>query len=43
MQAIDLALSALESLSVGEKPNYTAVAKIYGVNRLILSRRYRGV
>lgn len=43
MDPIDLAVASLESLKVGEKPNYTRVAKEFDVNRSTLSRRHRGV
>ena len=40
---MELALELLKSLKLGEKPNYTQVAKEYGVERSMLSRRHRGV
>ena len=43
MEPIDQALTALEALKPSESLNYTAVAKIYGVNRSILSKRHRGL
>ena len=41
MEPIDQALAALEALKPNESLNYTIVAKIYGVNRSILSKRHR--
>lgn len=43
MDPIDAALEALKSLDIGEKPNYSQIAKKYGVDRNKLSRRFRGV
>ena len=43
MDPIEAALESLESLKPGESPNYTAVAKKYGVQRSTLSRRHRRV
>ena len=43
MASIEAALEALKSLKLGESPNYTLVAKQYGVDRTTLSRRHRGV
>ena len=43
MGSIEAALEALESLTIGEKVNYTQIAKKYGVNRTRLSKRHRGV
>ena len=43
MEPIDQALAALEALKPDESLNYTAVAKIYGVNRSTLSKRHRGL
>jgi transposase-like protein len=40
---MDAALAAIESLKPGESINYTEIAKRFGVNRLTLSRRHRGV
>ncbi|KAF2728842.1 hypothetical protein EJ04DRAFT_391778, partial [Polyplosphaeria fusca] len=41
--AMEAALEALQSLKLGESPNYTKTAKEYGVSRSALSRRHRGV
>ena len=41
MEPIDQALAALEALKPGENLNYTIVAKIYEINRSILSKRHR--
>jgi hypothetical protein len=43
MGSIEEALAALDLLEPGERPNYTEVAKTYGVHRSTLSKRYRGV
>ena len=43
MDPMELALESLKSLKLGEKPNYTQVAKKYGVERSILSRHHWGV
>ena len=43
MDNLEAALDALKSLKLGESPNYTTIAKQYGVNRTTLSRRHRGV
>ena len=43
MEPIDQALAALEALKPGENLNYTIIAKIYGVNRSILSKKHRGL
>ena len=43
MELIDQALAALETLKPDENLNYIIIAKIYGVNRSILSKRYRGL
>jgi len=43
MDPIEAALESLKSLKLGEKPNYTAIAKKYGVGRSTLSRRHRGL
>ena len=40
---MEAALESLKSLKPREKPNYMQVAKKYGVERLTLSRRHRGV
>lgn len=39
---MEAALAAIESLLSGKKPNYTKIAKEYGVNRSTLSRRAQG-
>ena len=43
MGDIQAALDALKNLKLGETPNYTTIAKQYGVDRSTLSRRHRGV
>ena len=43
MGDIKAALAALESLKPGEKVNYTQIAAQYGVDRMTLSKRHRGV
>ena len=43
MANIEAALDALKSSKLGESPNYTLVAKQYGVDRTTLSRRHRRV
>lgn len=43
MDPLELALESLKSLEIGEKPNYTQVAKKYGVGRDRLARYHRGV
>ena len=43
MDNLEAALDALKSLKLRESPNYTTIAKQYGVNRTTLSRRHRGV
>jgi len=43
MDPLELALESLKSLEIGEKPNYTQVAKKYGVRRDQLARHHRGV
>jgi hypothetical protein len=43
MALIDDALAALESLQLGEQPNFTQVAKKYSCPRLTLSKRWQGV
>ncbi|KAF2194631.1 hypothetical protein K469DRAFT_706108 [Zopfia rhizophila CBS 207.26] len=43
MDPMEAALAALESLKPGERLNYTATAKKFGVGRDALSRRHRGV
>jgi hypothetical protein len=43
MGSIEEALAALDLLEPGERPNYTEVAKTYGVHRSTLSKRHRGV
>jgi hypothetical protein len=43
MGSIEEALVALDLLEPGERPNYTEVAKTYGVHRSTLSKRHRGV
>src|SRR5262245_26819128 len=43
MAGIEAAIAALESLDIGEKPNYSKIAAQYGVDRSTLSRRHRGV
>jgi hypothetical protein len=43
MGSIEEALAALDLLEPGERPNYTEVAKTYGVHRSTLSQRHRGV
>ncbi|KAF1969250.1 hypothetical protein BU23DRAFT_653264 [Bimuria novae-zelandiae CBS 107.79] len=43
MPAIDEAIAYIDSLALGEKFEYAKVAKIYGVNRITLSRRHRRV
>lgn len=43
MGDIQAALDALKSLKLGETPNYTTIAKQYGVDRSTLSQRHRGV
>jgi hypothetical protein len=42
MGAIEDAIAEIESLELGEKVTYRAIAHKYGVNRCTLSRRYRG-
>jgi hypothetical protein len=42
MDPLEAAIAALESLKLGEKINYTQIAKKYGVDRTTLSRRHRG-
>jgi uncharacterized protein YerC len=43
MDPLEATLAALKSLKLGESPNYTWIAKEYGVSRTTLSRRHRGV
>lgn len=43
MDPLDAALQSILSLKPGEKPNYTQIAKKYGVGRDRLARRHRGV
>jgi hypothetical protein len=43
MEPIEAALTAIESLEPGEKPNYTQVAQAYGVVRSTLTRRHQRV
>jgi hypothetical protein len=43
MGLIKEALAALDLLEPGERPNYTKVAKTYGVYRLTLLKKYRGI
>ena len=38
--SIEAAIEALKSLKLGESPNYTIVAKQYGVDRTTLSGRH---
>ena len=40
---MEAAIESLKSLKLGEKPNYTKIAKEYGVSRTTLSRRHRGI
>ena len=40
---MEAALADLESLKPGDKPNYSQIAKIHGVNRITLSRRHKGI
>ena len=40
MELIDQALTALKALKPSESLNYTIVAKIYEINRSILSKRH---
>src|SRR5690348_16496167 len=42
MDPIEAALASLESLKLGEKPNYAATARKYGCKRSTLSKRHRG-
>ena len=41
--AIDPILATLESLKLAESIDYTATARKYGVSRLTLSKRHRGI
>jgi transposase-like protein len=43
MEPIEAALAAIESLEPGEKPNYTQIARDYGVVRSTLTRRHQRV
>lgn len=43
MNPIDAAIASLESLDLGEKPNYAQVARKFGVDRSTLSKRHRGL
>ena len=43
MDQLSAALEFILSLDVGEKPNYTQIAKKYGVGRDRLMRRHWGV
>ena len=43
MGDIEAAIASLESLKLGEKPNYAKVARKYNVDQSMLSRRHRGV
>jgi hypothetical protein len=42
MDPLSAALEFILSLDVGEKPNYTQIAKKYGVGRDRLAQRHRG-
>jgi hypothetical protein len=43
MDPMKAALAALDSLKPGERLNYTATAKKFGIGRDALSRRHRGI
>jgi AraC-like DNA-binding protein len=43
MASIEAAIEAINSLEPGEPINYATIAKKFGVKRLTLSRRHRGV
>jgi AraC-like DNA-binding protein len=43
MALIEVVIEAINSLEPGEPINYTAIAKRFGVERSMLSRRHRGV
>jgi hypothetical protein len=43
MTPIDAAIEAIESLKPGNLINYTKIAKEFGVNRITLSRRHKGI
>ena len=43
MDPLSAALEFILSLDIGEKPNYTQIAKKYGVGRDRLTRRHWGV
>lgn len=40
---MDAAIEAIESLKPGDSINYTKIAKEFGVNRITLSRRHKGI
>jgi len=42
LSSIEAALAAMASLGLEEEISYKEIAKIHGVNRSTLSRRYRG-
>jgi hypothetical protein len=42
-QLLEAAIDDLKSLKLGEKPNISATARKYGVDRSTLSKRFRGV
>jgi transposase-like protein len=43
MTPMDAAIEAIESLKPGDSINYTKIAKEFGVNRITLSRRHKGI
>jgi transposase-like protein len=43
MTPMDAAIEAIKSLKPGDSINYTKIAKEFGVNRITLSRRHKGI